>query len=234
MTLMQSTLVLAGVLVASLSVASAETVTIVERDFEFQPPDGYCLLDRSDEFESQILDYMAGMQRANNAELLAFFAACGEAAAIVEGSASNFFHYGMLVALPADGKTIAPVDGYDRPRMLTEMQVALPRIKEREDIARTREAVQQQLAEAGIDMVEVREPHVIGVDGNALYTAYSLEVDAGQGPAPVATVTAFTFLKEMPLATHLYAPGGDGAYADLFDIQSGLMKGFVAANEPAE
>jgi hypothetical protein len=209
--------------------AQGESLPILDRALEFEPPEGYCLLDRSDMYESQIFDYMAELQRRNGTELLAMYAVCGETQAIIDGEATNYFNYGLLVALPSDGVTIQPMTGYSRAEVIDLLQLDMPSASA--EIAAGLDSARQTLAESGIALTNATQPTVIGSDDNALYAAFSLEVDAGQGPAPVAAIAAFTFVKELPLVLHLYAPGDDGAFEALLDEQADLLANFVAANE---
>jgi hypothetical protein len=212
-----------------VATAQGESLPILDRALEFEPPEGYCLLDRSDMYESQIFDYMAELQRRNGTELLAMYAVCGETQAIIDGEATNYFNYGLLVALPSDGVTIQPMTGYSRAEVIDLLQLDMPSASA--EIAAGLDSARQTLAESGIALTNATQPTVIGSDDNALYAAFSLEVDAGQGPAPVAAIAAFTFVKELPLVLHLYAPGDDGAFETLLDEQADLVANFVAANE---
>lgn len=209
--------------------AQAETIEILDRTLEFEAPDGYCLLDRSDAYESQIFDYMAGIQRANSTELLAMYAVCGETQAIIDGEASNYFNYGMLVALPSDGVTIQPMAGYSRAEVIELLQTDMP--KANDEMQAGIDNARETLAESGIALTSATQPTVVGSDDNALYAAFSLEVDAGEGPAPVSAIAAFTFVKELPLVLHLYAPGEEGAFEALLDQQARTLADFVDANE---
>lgn len=209
--------------------AQGETLSILDRTLVFEPPDGYCLLDRGDPYEAQIFDYMAGIQRDHGTELLAMYAVCGETQAIVDGTAANYSDYGMLVALPSDGVAIQPMPGYSRAEVIELMQRDMPAANA--EMQAGIEKARQQLAESGIAISNAMQPTVIGSDDNALYAAFSLEVDAGQGPAPVAAISAFTFVAELPLVLQLYTPNGDGAFEALLEQQADLVADFVAANE---
>ena len=209
--------------------AHGETLSILDRTIEFEPPEGYCALDRSDPYESQIFDYLAEIQRANSTELLAMYAVCGETQAIIDGTATNYFDYGMLVALPSDGVNIQPMPGYSRAEVIELLQHDMPSANA--EMQAGIDQARQTLADVGITLTNATQPTVIGSDDNALYAAFTLEVDAGQGPAKVAAISAFTFVEEVPLVLHLYTPNDDGAFEVLLDRQADLVADFVAANE---
>jgi len=209
--------------------AQGETLSVLDRTIEFNPPEGYCLLDRSDPYETQIFDYMADIQRGHGTELLAMYAVCGETQAIIDGKATNYFDYGLLVALPSDGAVIQPMSGYSRAEVIELMQKDMPSANA--EMQAGIDKAREQLAESGIAMSNATVPTVIGSDDNALYAAFSLEVDAGNGPAPVAAMSAFTFVEELPLVLQLYTPNQDGAFEALLDRQAALAADFVAANE---
>ena len=209
--------------------AQGETLSILDRTLEFEPPEGYCLVDRGDPYESQIFDYMADIQRTHGTELLAMYAVCGETQAIIDGTATNYFDYGLLVALPSDGEFIQPMPGYSRAEVIELMQKDMPTATA--EMQAGIDKAREQLAESGIAMSNATQPTVIGSDDNALYAAFSLEVDAGNGPSPVAAMSAFTFVAELPLVLQLYTPHQDGAFDMLLDRQSELAADFVAANE---
>lgn len=209
--------------------AHGETLSILDRTLEFEPPEGYCLVDRGDPYESQIFDYMAEIQRSHGTELLAMYAVCGETQAIIDGKATNYFDYGLLVALPSDGEFIQPMPGYSRAEVIELLQKDMPSANA--EMQAGIDKAREQLAESGIAMSNVAQPTVIGSDDNALYAAFSLEVDAGNGPTPVAAMSAFTFIAELPLVLQLYTPNQDGAFEVLLDRQAELAADFVAANE---
>ena len=172
---------------------------------------------------------MADIQRTHGTALLAMYAVCGETQAIIDGTATNYFDYGLLVALPSDGEFIQPMPGFSRAEVIELMQKDMPTATA--EMQAGIDKAREQLAESGIAMSNATQPTVIGSDDNALYAAFSLEVDAGNGPSPVAAMSAFTFVAELPLVLQLYTPHQDGAFDMLLDRQSELAADFVAANE---
>jgi hypothetical protein len=210
--------------------AAAESLAVLDRRIEFEPPAGYCLLDRNDEFQAQIFDFFANLQRTSGAELLAIYSECSELAEIVAHRVDHFVHYGMLLVLPTKGGTIAAVPGYTRPRLFAELQQSMPKLSD--DMAGTVEQVNRAVVDLGVALTELSQPTIIGTDENALYTATVSKLQSSEVSVTVATLSAYTCIAELPLINNLTAPGDEPAvFENLYALQSVMMADFVARNE---
>ncbi len=217
-----------------VAAVQGETLSALDRTLEFEPPDGYCLLDRRDPYQDGIFNFFAELHRTSGAELLAIYTECDELAEVVARRLDHFVHYGMLLVLPSVDGAVGPVAGGTRQGYIAHVSAVMSQASG--EPADAVAQVNQEIRELGITLTELSRPTIIGTDDNAFYAAYQSTLDSGGPPVRVATISAHTMVAELPLINNLSAPAGDEAVLDtLFGIQSALMADFVAANEsPAQ
>jgi len=197
-------------LAATVSTVRANEVEIAGETVYLPPPDGFCLMDRSNAMDATIIDRVEHAQ-VGQSQILLHYADCDELEDWHAGKIITYMHYGNIASPYIDGR-VRTIRGATRAEVLAKLKEAMPAFDE-PALADALAAMDERISDVAIQRAQFLG--LVGDDENAIYSAMVTTLESEGQQLTMAGVWGSTFLRSIVINVYRYQPMAPGAIEEL-------------------